>query len=115
VKLLLVVVLALLAGCAVTPERAASPAPDLGQALRFAALAPLPAEATVLRLESQGGIDTLVTLTVRLPVAAVAPWLQASGVSSLGAQQRIANPDGAVVYRTATAAGTDVTVRAFTT
>ena len=68
-----------------------------------------------LRLESQGGIDTLVTLTVRLPVAAVAPWLQASGVSSLGAQQRIANPDGAVVYRTATTAGTDVTVRAFTT
>lgn len=114
-RLLLVVVLALLAGCTVTPERAPSPAPDLGQALRFAALAPLPAEAMVLRLESQGGIDTLLTLTVRLPVAAVAPWLQASGVSSLGAQQRIANPDGAIVYRTATTAGTDVTVRAFTT
>ncbi|WP_433036608.1 hypothetical protein [Actinomycetospora sp. CA-053990] len=114
-KLLLVVVLALLAGCAVTPERAAPPVPELGQALRFAALAPLPAEATVLRLESQGGIDTLVTLTVRLPVAAVAPWLKASGVSALGAQQRVANPDGAVIYRTATAAGTDVTVRAFTT
>jgi hypothetical protein len=110
-----VVVLALLAGCSVTAERAAPPAPDLGQALRFAALAPLPAEATVVRLESQGGIDTLVTLTVRLPVAAVPPWLQASGVSALGAQQRIANPDGAVIYRTVTAAGTDVTVRAFTT
>jgi hypothetical protein len=109
-----VVVLALVAGCTVTPERAAPP-PDLGQVLRFAALAPVPPGGSVVRLESQGGIDTAVTLTVRLPVAAVSPWLQASGVPSLGAQQRIANPDGAIVYRTATVAGTDVTVTAFTT
>ena len=112
----MVVLLALVAGCAVTPERAAPPErPDLGQVLRFAALAPMPAGGSVLRLESRGGIDTFVTLTVRLPAAGVAPWLQASGVPSLGAQQRIANPDGAVVYRTATVAGTDVTITAFTT
>jgi hypothetical protein len=92
-----------------TPDRVA-------RALRFAALAPLPGGASVLRLEVQGGIDTRVALTVRLPGVAAGPWLAASALPADGSQQRVANPDGAVVYRAASRTGPDeVTVTAFTT
>ncbi|WP_433787158.1 hypothetical protein ACQPX6_10015 [Actinomycetospora sp. CA-101289] len=92
-----------------TPERVA-------RALRFAALAPLPAAASVTRLEVQNGIDTRVALAVRLPADAAGPWFAASGLPADGSQQRVANPDGAVVYRSAMRTGPDgVTVTAFTT
>lgn len=92
-----------------TPERVA-------RALRFAALAPLPSGVSVVRLEVQDGIDTRVALAVRLPGDAGGPWLAASGLPADGSQQRIANPDGAVVHRSASRTGPDeVTVTAFTT
>lgn len=117
----LLLALLLVAGCTVggaprgggvieaTPERVA-------RALRFAALAPLPAGASLVRLEVQGGIDTRVALVVRLPGDAADPWLAASGLPADGSQQRVANPDGAVVYRSASRTGPDdVAVTAFTT
>jgi len=92
-----------------TPERVA-------RALRFAALAPLPAGASVTRLEVQDGIDTRVALVVRLSGDAAGPWLAASALPADGSQQRVADPDGAVVYRSASWTGPDeVTVTAFTT
>ena len=92
-----------------TPERVA-------RALRFAAMAPLPGGASVVRFEVQGGIDTRVALAVRLPDDAVGPWLAASGLPADGSQQRVANPDGAIVYRSAPRTGPgEVTVTAFTT
>jgi hypothetical protein len=92
-----------------TPERVA-------RALRFAGLAPLPGGASVVRLEVQGGIDTRVALTARLPGDAAGPWRAASALPADGSQQRVANPDGAIVYRAASRTGPDeVTVTAFTT
>jgi hypothetical protein len=92
-----------------TPERVA-------RALRFAALAPLPAGASVARLEVQDGIDTRVALVVRLPGDAAGSWLAASGLPADGSQQRIADPDGAIIYRSAARTGPDeVIVTAFTT
>jgi len=92
-----------------TPERVA-------RALRFAALAPLPSGVPVVRLEVQDGIDTRVAIVVRLPGDVGGPWLAASGLPADGSQQRVANPDGAVVYRSASRTGPDeVTVTAFTT
>jgi hypothetical protein len=92
-----------------TPERVA-------RALRFAALAPLPAGASPVRLEVQDGIDTRVALAVRLPGDAAGSWLAASGLPADGSQQRVANPDGAVVHRSASRTGPDeVTATAFTT
>jgi hypothetical protein len=120
---LLVLALLVVAGCTVgepprrdgggvlepTPERAAL-------ALRFAALAPVPAGASVTRLEAQSGIDTRVTLAVRLPGDAAGPWLAVPGLPADGSQQRVANPDGAIVHRSASRTGPDeVTVTAFTT
>jgi hypothetical protein len=98
-----------------SPERPSAGPPSAEQvarALRFAALAPLPAGAAPLRLETQGGIDTQVVLTVRLDPA---PWLAASGLRGDGGQQRVRNPDGALVYRSAVAGPGEVTVTAFTT
>jgi hypothetical protein len=92
-----------------TPERVA-------RALRFAALAPLPGGASVVRFEVQSGIDTHVDLVVRLPDDAVGPWFAASGLPADGSQQRVANPDGAIVYRSAPRTGPgEVAVTAFTT
>ncbi|GAA4807173.1 hypothetical protein GCM10023200_51000 [Actinomycetospora chlora] len=99
----------------VEPERPAAGPPSgeqVARALRFAALAPLPAGAAPVRLETQGGIDTQVVLTVRLDPA---PWLAASGLRGDGGQQRVRNPDGALVYRSAVAGPGEVTVTAFTT
>lgn len=97
----------------VTRESSGPPtAEQVDRALRFAALAPLPAGAEVVRLESQGGIDTLVVLAVRLPAGST--WRAASGLPADGAQQRVANPDGAVVYRQVRD-GPELTVSAFTT
>ncbi|MDF2978923.1 MAG: hypothetical protein K0S40_3651 [Actinomycetospora sp.] len=70
----------------------------------------------MIRLEAQSGIDTRVALAVRLPGDAAGPWLAASGLPVDGSQQRLANPDGAVVHRSASRPGPDeVTVTAFTT
>ena len=96
-----------------TPERVA-------RAMRFAALAPLPGGASVVRLETESGIDTWLRIAVRLPAAGVDPWLAASGAATDGPPQRLANPDGAVVTRDARTAAVgpglvEVTVTAFTT
>lgn len=133
-RLLLALVLALSTlgtGCTVDgppPPRDApvtDPSPEqVGRALRFAAMAPLPPVARVPRLEVEGGIDTRVAFVVETDAAAAGAWLAASGFPPVPAggdlpQQRVANADGAVVYRDATATsapeGTVVEVTAFTT
>ena len=118
--LLAIVVLALAVGCTGGPDDPprdpATTAPTTAQvdrALRFAALAPLPAGAVVTRLETQGGLDTQVVLAVRL--ADAGPWRAASGLPGDGTQQRVANPDGAVVYRSVVNGPAELTVTAFTT
>jgi hypothetical protein len=117
VGLLVVLALALAActpGPVVLREPTDPPTPDQVQrALRFAALAPLPADGTVTKLDVQGGIDTRVVLVVIIPDAA--PWRAASGLPADGEQQRVANPDGAVVYRSVASTPGGVTVTAFTT
>lgn len=115
---LLLALLLVLAGCAAGEaprgDEAVAPTPErVARALRFAALAPLPAGAGVVRLETESGIDTWVRLVVRLgePEA----WLAASGLP-VGEQQRVANPDGAVVHREARRTGAEeLAVTAFTT
>jgi hypothetical protein len=128
----LVVLLLVLGGCAFDPAPpardgvATDPAPErVAAALRFAALAPLPPGARVPRLDVQGGIDTRVALVVAAEEGAAGTWLAASGFPPAAAdggrpQQRLANPDGAIVYRdvavTAPAPGAAVVeVTAFTT
>jgi hypothetical protein len=125
VRRLVLVVLLVLAGCAVDPAPRSNgtiaPTPErVERALRFAALAPLPADARVVRLESQGGIDTLVSLTVRVGAPSAAPWRAASGLPADGQQQRVANPDGALIHREIRtgpvgAGDVEVAVTAFTT
>ncbi|MEJ2860598.1 hypothetical protein [Actinomycetospora flava] len=104
----------LVALLACTPDVERPPTPEqVDRALRFAALAPLPVGGVVTRLETQGGIDTQVVITVR--PGDVQAWRAASGLPSDDAQQRIANPDGAIVHRSASSGPADVTVTAFTT
>ena len=124
----LLLVLLVLPGCTAAPPAGdgrgdggvIAPTPErVERALRFAALAPLPAGAQVVRLEAQSGIDTRVELIVRLAAEQTAPWLAGSGLP-VDVQQRVANPDGAVVYREARRVDAgpglaDVTVTAFTT
>lgn len=134
-RLVLALVLAMSAvgtGCTVDgppPPRDApvtDPSPEqVGRALRFAAMAPLPPVARVPRLEVEGGIDTRVAFVVETDAGAAGAWLATSGVPSAPAtgerpQQRLANPDGATVYRdvavTVPAPGAAVVeVSAFTT
>lgn len=127
-KLLVVLLLALLTGCAPAPAPAprdddveTDPSPQrVGTALHFAALAPLPPGARVTRLREQDGIDTSISLTVATGADVAGPWLAASGLPADLSQQRVANPDGAIVYRTATVAepapgAALVEVSAFTT
>jgi hypothetical protein len=121
VRSLVLALLLVLAGCTVGGEASRGdgviePTPErVERALRFAALAPLPAGASVVRLEAQSGIDTRVALAVRFPVEAAGRWLAASGLPGDGSQQRVANPDGALVYRSARTGPGEVTVTAFTT
>ncbi|GAA4888958.1 hypothetical protein [Actinomycetospora straminea] len=112
---LLVALPVALPGCTTAPPpRDGPPTPaQVDRALRFAALAPLPGDAVVTRLDTESGIDTRVVLAVRL--AEAAPWRAASGLPADDAQQRVANPDGAVVYRSAVDGPGEVTVTAFTT
>jgi hypothetical protein len=118
VRPVLLVLLLVLAGCAVggapRDDGAVTPTPErVERALRFAALAPLPGGAGVVRLETESGIDTWVRLVVRL--GETDAWLAASGLR-VGEQQRIANPDGAVVHREARRTGPgELAVTAFTT
>jgi hypothetical protein len=112
----LLALLLVLPGCGPDVERAPTGPPTAEQvdrALRFAALAPLPPGAVVTRLDTQGGIDTRVVLAVRLPAGTT--WRDASGLPADGARQRVANPDGAVVYREVRGGPADLTVTAFTT
>ncbi|GAA4912443.1 hypothetical protein EV188_101796 [Actinomycetospora succinea] len=111
----LLAALLVLSGCpGPTRGPAAAPTPEqVGRALRFAALAPLPPGAVVTRLETEGGIDTRVVLAVRLPDGAA--WRAASGLPADGVQQRLANPDGAIVYREVRGDPAGLTVTAFTT
>ncbi|MDD7941169.1 hypothetical protein PHK61_22380 [Actinomycetospora lutea] len=105
-----------LAACGPGVERVPAGPPSAEQvdrALRFAALAPLPPDAAVTRLETQGGIDTQVVLAVRLPAGST--WRTASGLPADGTQQRVANPDGAIVVREVRTGPGELTVTAFTT
>ena len=118
--LLAIVLLALAVSCTGGPDdpprdgaTTAPTAVQVDRALRFAALAPLPAGAEVTRLEAQDGIDTQVVLSVRL--ADAGPWRAASGLPADGTQQRVANPDGAVVHREVRSGPGELTVTAFTT
>jgi len=105
---------ALLTLLACTPDVERPPtAEQVDRALRFAALAPLPADAVVTRLDTQGGIDTRVVLTVRLGDAS--GWRAACGLAADGTQQRLANPDGAIVHRDVRSGPGELTVTAFTT
>ncbi|MDD7964385.1 hypothetical protein [Actinomycetospora lemnae] len=116
VPVLLTALLVALGACTTAPPqpRDAPPTPaQVDRALRFAALAPLPADAVVTRLETQSGIDTRVVLAVRL--ADAGSWRAASGLPPDDAQQRVANPDGAIVFRSATGGPGELTVTAFTT
>ncbi|MEJ2890028.1 hypothetical protein [Actinomycetospora aeridis] len=118
VGLLVVAVLAVLAVSAcrgeVTREPSGPPtAEQVDRALRFAALAPLPPGAVVTRLETQGGIDTQVVLAVRVPDGSA--WRAGSGLPADGTQQRVANPDGAIVHREVRSGPGELTVTAFTT
>lgn len=110
--LLVTVALLLVTACTAGPDVREPAGDQVARALRFAALAPLPAGAAVTRLETQGGIDTHVVLAVRLPAGS--SWRADSGLPADGAQQRVANLDGAVVYREVRD-GPELTVTAFTT
>jgi hypothetical protein len=112
----LLTLLLVLPACGPVVERGPTGPPTAAQvdrALRFAALAPLPPGAVVTRLETQGGIDTHVVLAVRLPAGSA--WRTASGLPADGTRQRVANPDGAIVFREFRDGPTDLTVTAFTT